>query len=56
MDKLAGEFDALTVDFQSVFDAALSKAPPAYWAPDGVHPSHAGHMLMTSAWLDAVMM
>lgn len=52
--QMAEEFDAVFVPFQKVFDQALEKAPGAYWAPDGVHPSIAGARLMSEAWLDAV--
>ncbi len=52
--KLAKEFGAVFVPFQSMFDAAVKEAPPAYWAGDGVHPTIAGHQRMTQAWLKAV--
>jgi acyl-CoA thioesterase-1 len=52
---LAGEFGAIFVPFQEVFDAALAKAPAAFWAADGVHPTPAGHLLMSRAWLRAVL-
>ncbi len=52
--KLAGEFGAVFVPFQEEFDNAVKSAPPQYWAWDGVHPSAAGHMLMTRAWLKAI--
>ena len=52
--RLAEAFDAAFVPFQSVFDEAVKAAPPEYWAPDGVHPTIAGHHLMAQAWLDAV--
>ena len=52
--KLAGEFDALVVGFQAMFDAAAKDAEPSYWLYDGVHPSIAGHVRMSDAWLDAV--
>jgi lysophospholipase L1-like esterase len=51
---LASEFDAVFVPFQSVFDEACRLAPATHWAPDGVHPSPAGHQLMADAWLSAV--
>ena len=35
-------------------DAARERAAAAYWAPDGVHPSPAGHGLIARAWIDAV--
>ena len=50
----AAEFGAVIVDFQSMFDNACELAPAEYWGPDGVHPSHAGHMLMSKTWLAAV--
>ncbi len=42
------------VPFQSMFDAALKDAEPAFWAADGVHPTLAGHALMAKTWLDVV--
>lgn len=52
--KLATEFGAVFVPFQSAFDEAVKKAPPAHWAGDGVHPSMAGAYLMGRTWLAAV--
>lgn len=52
--KVAAEADALFVPFQSMFDEAVKKAPPAYWAGDGVHPTMAGACLMAETWLAAV--
>jgi lysophospholipase L1-like esterase len=49
--KLAREFDAVLVQFQSMFDEAVKVAPPAHWAADGVHPSAAGNHLMAKTWL-----
>lgn len=54
VQKLAKEFGAIVVPFQSVFDTAVRQAPPEYWAGDGVHPTAAGHQLMAQAWLKAV--
>lgn len=51
--RLAAEFGATVVPFQARFDEACAKAPPAYWAEDGVHPTPAGHHLMAEAWLGA---
>ena len=50
--KLAKEFGAVLVSFQSMFDEAVNLAPPEYWAADGVHPSAAGHLLMAKCWLE----
>lgn len=51
--KLAEEFDAAFVPFQTIFDDAIKKARPEYWLSDGVHPTLAGHELMSEAWLQA---
>lgn len=50
--KLAKEFGAVLVPFQSMFDEAINQAPPEHWAADGVHPSAAGHLLMAKCWLE----
>lgn len=49
--QLARDFQAVHVPFQADFDKAMEKAPPAYWAYDGVHPTVAGHMIMAKSWL-----
>lgn len=51
--RIAKDFKATFIPYQSIFDNALKKAPADYWAPDGVHPSIAGSYLMTQAWLRA---
>lgn len=40
--------------FPDIFDEAIKRAQPAFWAADGVHPSAAGHMLMAQKWVEAV--
>lgn len=52
--ELAREYGALLVPLDGLFAAASVKAESAYWAPDGVHPSPAGHALIADAWLRAV--
>lgn len=52
--KLAAEFGAVFIPYQSIFNEALNYAPGKYWTPDGVHPSMAGASLMAEAWLKAV--
>jgi len=49
--KLAKEFKAAFVPFQSIFNEALKQAPASVWCPDGVHPSPAGGNLMAAAWI-----
>jgi lysophospholipase L1-like esterase len=52
--KIAADFKATFVPFQSVFDKAVKTAPPQYWAADGVHPTVAGAHLMAKTWLKSV--
>jgi len=52
--QVATAFGAVFVPFQSAFDEAVKKAPPAHWAGDGVHPTMAGAYLMGRTWLAAV--
>ncbi|MDZ7618656.1 MAG: lipolytic protein G-D-S-L family, partial [Patescibacteria group bacterium] len=52
--KLANELGLVFAPFQAAFDEAIKKAPPAYWAGDGVHPTMAGHALMARVWRESV--
>lgn len=52
--QIAEDYQTVFVPFQSVFDEAMKKAPADHWAPDGVHPSIAGHKIMAEAWLKAL--
>ncbi|MFO7296306.1 MAG: SGNH/GDSL hydrolase family protein [Caldicoprobacter sp.] len=52
--ELAREFGALYVPLDGIFAAAAAKREPEFWAPDGVHPSQAGHALIARAWLQTV--
>ncbi len=52
--KLAREFAATLVPFDGIFASRSVLQPPAFWAPDGVHPSLPGHALMASEWIRAV--
>jgi lysophospholipase L1-like esterase len=52
--ELAREFGALLVPLDGLFAQASMRAEPASWAPDGVHPSPAGHALIAQAWLRAI--
>ncbi len=51
---LADEFDAILVPLDGIMNAAGEKREPAFWAPDGVHPTPAGHALIAQSWLRAV--
>jgi lysophospholipase L1-like esterase len=52
--ELAREYGALYIPLDGLFAAASARREPSYWAPDGVHPSPAGHALIARAWLQAV--
>ena len=50
---LADEFGAIFLPLQGIFNDAFKRAPENHWTPDGVHPTPAGHQLITDAWLKA---
>ncbi|HOU12045.1 MAG TPA: SGNH/GDSL hydrolase family protein [Anaerolineae bacterium] len=52
--KLAREFNALYVPLDGLFAEAAARREPAFWLPDGVHPTPAGHAFIAQAWLRAV--
>lgn len=52
--KLALEFDAILIPYDGIYAAACAKREPAFWAADGVHPTYAGHALMSIEWLKTV--
>ena len=52
--ELAREFQTLYIPLDGLFASASTQIDPAYWAEDGVHPTPAGHSLITKAWLEAV--
>ncbi|GIP23799.1 SGNH/GDSL hydrolase family protein [Paenibacillus sp. J22TS3] len=52
--ELSREFKTFYVPLDGLFNAASSQVSPAYWAEDGVHPTPAGHALISQAWLQAV--
>lgn len=52
--KVAGEHEAVFVDTQAAFDAALEHYYPATLAWDRVHPGQTGHMILARAFLNAI--
>jgi lysophospholipase L1-like esterase len=52
--RLAEEFGAVLVPMDAVINEAAERRDPATWAPDGVHPTPAGHALIAQSWLRAV--
>jgi lysophospholipase L1-like esterase len=54
VQQIAADEKLILVPFQGMFDDLCKKAPAAYWAGDGVHPTMAGHEMMARCWLDTV--
>lgn len=52
--RLARDFEAIYVPLDGLFAAAATRREPAFWLPDGVHPTPVGHALIAQAWLRAV--
>jgi len=52
--RLAREFNALYIPLDGIFARVCAMREPTFWAGDGVHPSEAGHALITRHWLQAV--
>lgn len=50
--QLAQEYRAWLVPLDSLFARAATQRRPDFWAPDGVHPSPAGHALIAQAWVE----
>lgn len=52
--SLAEEYNAVYLPLQNAFNAALARASADYWIWDGVHPTVAGHDIITQEWLKQV--
>ena len=52
--RIAADFGAAFIPYQSIYEAAMKKAPVDYWSIDGVHPSVAGCQLMAHAWVNTI--
>ncbi len=52
--QLAGDYDAVHIRTQDVFDAAADAVCPEQWIWDGVHPLPQGHELIARNWLQEV--
>jgi lysophospholipase L1-like esterase len=52
--EVAGAARATFIPLQGMFDALAKKAPPAYWAADGVHPTPGGHEAIAREWMRRV--
>jgi lysophospholipase L1-like esterase len=47
--RLAKRYNNLYINTQAIFDEAVKKVEPSYWASDGIHPTPAGHLLIARA-------
>ncbi len=54
VQSLANEYNTVYVPLQNVFDKAALRASADYWVWDGIHPTVAGHELITQEWLKQV--
>jgi len=54
VEKIAFDYKAIFVRLQEVFDMACKRAPAPYWIWDGIHPTVAGHELITREWMKQV--
>lgn len=52
--QLATEFNAILVDYPSLFDKIIKKPNLEYWIWDGIHPSVFGHERMARLWIKEV--
>jgi len=52
--RMARDFNAIFIPYQSIFDKAVQKQPLTYWSIDGVHPTEKGSRLMAIAWITAI--
>jgi lysophospholipase L1-like esterase len=52
--QLAEKYNAHLVDTQAAFDAVLTELHPMTLAWDRVHPTHAGHIILALAFLEAL--
>ena len=52
--RLSKEYNAVFVPLQSIFNKAAAHPNSEYWIWDGIHPTVAGHELITREWLKQV--
>lgn len=51
--RIAQKHNAIFVPLQKAFDEVCKNTPVTDWLMDGVHPTAAGHALITDQWLKA---
>jgi lysophospholipase L1-like esterase len=52
--RVAHAAKATFIPLQEMFDRLCRKAPPQFWAADGVHPTPAGHAAIADLWRERV--
>ena len=55
--RIAKDYNAVYLPFNSMFEKVIKKTPNipnSYWIWDGIHPTAAGHKLMSEMWIKAV--
>jgi lysophospholipase L1-like esterase len=52
--QLAKKFDARYLPLGEIFAEKCKIKDPHFWTNDGVHPSKAGHALITQKWLELI--
>ncbi len=52
-EKIAASFQLDFIPLQEKFDEVIKMQPSEYWTIDGVHPTIAGHELISREWLKA---
>jgi lysophospholipase L1-like esterase len=52
--RVARQAGATFISAHQMFEQLARRAPAAYWAADGVHPTLAGHAAIANRWLRAV--
>lgn len=51
--KVAEKYNLKFIPLQKKFDELATKAEPAYWLRDGVHPTAKGHEMIKREWIAA---
>lgn len=54
VQKISAEFNAVIIDYPTVFAKAMKKRSMDYWIWDGIHPTIFAHELMSREWIKQV--
>jgi lysophospholipase L1-like esterase len=53
--ELSKRFETTLIPLNDIFAKAARVKNPSYWAFDGVHPTLAGHVLISQSWIKGVI-